>query len=629
MAQVKPLRLKVQKSNSKVVHGECAGDAVRAVVDTGVFHLDGFYDYLVPMELDQAVVPGVRMLVPFGNRTLEAIAIERVSTTELKVLKPIDSLIAPFPLLSKEVLDLIFDCAKRWAAHPYDLIRSAVPPRAPSAEKGVVLNTNQVTSDKRSARSVYYQFSPGEDEFHSLCAMAIKASKTGGVLVLVPDERDVDAFLTSLKNNYEDAKVARLDSALTRTQRYAEYLSVAAGEVQIVVGTRSAVFAPIHNLQTIFIHRETSESFYEVRTPGWNARDVALMRCANEGIAIVVSGYSPSAEIARLIENKYISVSLKKEKLNATAFTQQMGELLPNRIFPEIREALRNGAVLFLAPRKGYAAAMTCSKCRNEARCSCGGKLFKKSARSAPQCSLCSKGYVPWKCTWCNGDKPHLLGRGSERFAQELGRAFPNIPIVSSEGEHILEEVAARSSMVIATPGAVPKVHGGYSAVVVLEANRYFAQVDLRAHERARAQIFHAASRVSPKGKVLLVIDSTNPITASLARWSPSILSMRDLKEREEAEFPPYFRAVEILAERDEAILFANGFKKSILEGRLPASTKVLGPAFIADDNAKIILLANLSDSPQLVEFIHEFARKRSVAKKSALKYRVDPYALT
>jgi len=228
VAQVKPLRLKVQKSNSKVVHGECAGDAVRAVVDTGVFHLDGFYDYLVPMELDQAVVPGVRMLVPFGNRTLEAIAIERVSTTELKVLKPIDSLIAPFPLLSKEVLDLIFDCAKRWAAHPYDLIRSAVPPRAPSAEKGVVLNTNQVTSDKRSARSVYYQFSPGEDEFHSLCAMAIKASKTGGVLVLVPDERDVDAFLTSLKNNYEDAKVARLDSALTRTQRYADYLSVAA-----------------------------------------------------------------------------------------------------------------------------------------------------------------------------------------------------------------------------------------------------------------------------------------------------------------------------------------------------------------------------------------------------------------
>ena len=629
MAQVKPLRLKAQKSKAKVQHGELAVDAVRAVVDTGVFHLDGFYDYLVPAELDKDVVPGVRMLVPFANRTLEAIATERISASELNVLKPIDSLIAPIPLLSKEVLDLIFDCAKRWAAHPYDIIKFAIPSRVQSAEKGVVRKSNSEVLAKKSSRSVYYQFSPGEDEFHSLCAMAIKASKTGGVLVLVPDERDVEAFLTSLENNFKDARVARLDSSLTRSQRYAQYLSVAAGDVHIVIGTRSAVFAPIHNLETIFIHRETSESYYEVRTPGWNARDVALIRCANEGVAIVVTGYSPSAEIARLIENKWISVSLKKEKLNASSFTQQTGELLPNRIFPEIREALRNGPVLFLTPRKGYAAAITCSKCRNEARCDCGGKLFKKSARSSPECALCSKEHVAWKCTWCGGDRPHLLGRGSERFAHELGRAFPNIPIVSSEGDHILEEVQSRPSMVIATPGAAPKVQGGYSAVVVLEANRYFAQVDLRAHERARAQIFHAASRVSPKGKVLVVIDSTNPITASLSRWSPSILSMRDLKDREEAQFPPYFRAVEILAERDDAIVFANGFKKSILEGRLPPSTKVLGPAFIADNNAKIILLADLSDSPRLVEFIHEFARRRSVAKKSALKFRVDPYALT
>ena len=629
MAQVKPLRLKVQKSKSKVIRGEYSDVAVRAVVDTGVFHLDGLYDYLVPLELDQEVSPGVRMLVPFGNRTLEAVAIERIAVGNLKVLKPIESLISPFPLLSKEILNLIFDCAQRWAAHPYDLIKSAVPARAPSAEKGMVFKTNQPTSEKKSPSNVYYQFSPGEDEYHSLCAMAIKASKTGGVLVLVPDERDVDAFLTSLKHNFADARAARLDSSLTRTQRYSEYLSVVAGDVRIVIGTRSAVFAPIHNLQTIFIHRETSESFYEVRTPGWNARDVALMRSAHEGASVVVTGYSPSAEIARLIENKRISVSLKKGKLNALSFTQQMGELLPNRIFPEIREALRNGAVLFLTPRKGYAAAMTCSKCRNEARCECGGKLSKKSARSAPECALCSREYVLWRCTWCGGDQPHLLARGSERFAHELGRAFPNIPIVSSEGDHILEEVAPRTSMVIATPGAVPKIQGGYSAVVVLEANRYFAQVDLRAHERARAQIFHAASRVRPKGRVLLVIDSTNPITASLSRWSPSILSMRDLKEREEAQFPPYFRAIEILADRDEATLFANGFKKSKLEGRLPPSTKVLGPAFITDDSAKIILLANLSDSPKLVQFVHEFARKRSVAKKGALKFRVDPYALT
>jgi len=354
-----------------------------------------------------------------------------------------------------------------------------------------------------------------------------------------------------------------------------------------------------------------------------------LMRSVNESVSLVVTGYSPSAEVARLIESKWVSVTAKKARLTALSFQQQMGELLPNRIFPEIREALRHGAVLFLTPRKGYSSAMSCSKCRNEARCECGGKLFKKSARSAPECSLCAKRYSPWSCTWCGGDKPHLLGRGSERFAEELGRAFPNAPIISSEGEHILRDVPARSSIVIATPGSVPAVEGGYFAVVVLEANRYFAQVDLRAHERARAQIFHAASKVNPKGKVLIVIASDHPITASISRWSPSILSMRDLQEREDAGLPPYFRSIEVISETREATLVANGFKKSVLDGRLPASTRVLGPAAIADGMAKIILLANLSDSPLLIEFIHEFARKRSIGKKNSLKYRVDPYALT
>jgi primosomal protein N' (replication factor Y) len=151
----------------------------------------------------------------------------------------------------------------------------------------------------------------------------------------------------------------------------------------------------------------------------------------------------------------------------------------------------------------------------------------------------------------------------------------------------------------------------------------------MRAHERARAQIFHAASKVNSRGKVLIVIDSSHPITASIARWSPSILSMRDLKERQETNFPPYFRAIEISAQSSEAVLMANGFKKSLLEGRLPSSTRVLGPSITTIGNSKIILLVDTNDAHIVIEFIHEFGRKRSLAKKSALKYRVDPYALT
>jgi primosomal protein N' (replication factor Y) len=629
VVEVKPLRLKAQKSKKEASYSAFSKSPVRVLVDTGIFHLDGFYDYLVPAELDDQVQSGVRLLVPFGSRTVEAIAFERPSSSAEKSLKSIHSVISPFAVLNKEILNLILNSARRWAAHPYDLINAALPARVASVEKGFKASYSFESKTRKNPRRVYYQFSPGEDEFHSLSAMSIKASKSGGVLLLLPDERDVQSAIDSFARHYPQEAVIRLDSSLSRSERYANYLRVASGEKAIVVGNRSAAFAPVCNLQTIFIHRETSESFYEIRSPGWNARDISLMRSTDEEVSLVITGYSPSAEVARMIEHKWISVTSRKSKVLALSFQQQMGELLPNRIFPEIREALRNGTVLFMTPRKGYSSAMSCAKCRNEAHCECGGKLFKGSARSFPECSLCAKEYSQWKCIWCGADKPHLLGRGSERFAEELGRAFPGVPVIASEGNHILSEVSPRPSIVIATPGSAPNVDGGYFAVVILEADRYFSQIDMRAHERARAQIFHAASKVNSKGKVLIVIDSSHPITASIARWSPSILSMRDLKERQETNFPPYFRAIEISAQSSEAVFITNGFRKSLLEGRLPSSTRVLGPAITSSGNSRIILLVETNDAQKLVDFIHEFGRKRSLGKKSALKYRVDPYALT
>ena len=629
MAEVKPLRLKSQKVREKSLVKDFSSMAARVIVDTGLTHLDGLYDYLVPLVEDERVQAGTRLLVPFGSRTLEAIVVDRIASEALVSLKPIDSVISPFPLLSQEIIQLIAQCANRWAGHPYDLVKAALPPRVLSVEKKFQKSQNLQKNRKTKVRRVYYQFPPGEDEFHSLAAMATKSQANGGVLVLVPDEREVSSLAESFGKYFPDIKVARLDSSETRSDRYFNYLEIVSGGASIAIGTRSAIFAPVQQLQTIILHRDTSESYYDLRSPGWNARDVAMMRSVNESVSLVFTGHSPSSEIARLIESKWLAVNSRRTKVSALAFPQQMGELLPSRIFAEIRHALRNGPVLFLTPRKGYASALTCSKCRNEARCSCGGKLLKRSAKSAPECAHCAKLFSPWKCSWCGGDKPHLLSRGSERFAEELGRAFPGLAIVSSEGDHILTDVSARPSLVIATPGSVPHVENGYSAVVILEGNRFFSQTDMRSHERARAQIFQAASKVSSNGKVLLVIDTDHPLTASLARWNPSLLSVRELSEREEADLPPYFRSIQISTDSKEAILLVNGFKKSLLETRLPQSTKILGPALQADGSAKIILLANVKEASILVDFIHEFMRRRSASKKLALKFRVDPYSLT
>lgn len=629
MADIKPLRLKSQKSKKRSVDTDFADLAARVLVDTGVSHLDGFYDYLIPLSLDDKVQQGTRILVPFGSRSLEAIVYQRIEPMTSIALKPIESVISPFPLFTSEILDLVIDCANRWAGNPYDIVKAALPPRVLSAEINFVSFTKVEKVRKNKVRRVFYQFSPRENEFHSLAAMASKSIADGGVLVLVPDERDLASLSQCFKEYFPELSIAQLDSSQSRSERYSNYLNVASGKVTLVIGTRSAVFAPVSNLQTIIVYRETSESFYDPRSPGWNARDVAMMRSIKESASLLFAGHSPSSEIARLIDTKWLSVNSKRTKVDAIAFQQTMGELLPSRIFAEIRHALRAGPVLFIAPRKGYAAAITCSKCRNEARCICGGKLFKKSSKSAPECAHCSSVFMSWKCSWCGSDKPHLLSRGSQRFAEEIGRAFPGPPVISSEGDHILAEVLFKPSLVIATPGSVPHVENGYTAVVILEGNRFFSQADMRSHERARAQIFQAASRVVSNGKILLVIDSAHPITASLSRWNPSLLSLRELREREEAGLPPYFRAVQIVCETKEATLLISGFKKSLLESRLPKSTKILGPALQPDGKAKVILLANVAEASLMIDFIHEFIRRRSVAKKNPLKLRIDPYSLT
>ena len=629
MADVKPLRLKSQKSKGKTTHTNFSDHLARVIVDTGLLHLDGYYDYLVPLELQEKVLPGTRLLVPFGTRTLEAIVFERVPMITSSGFKSIESVISPIPVFTDGVLKLILSCAERWSANPYDIVKAALPARVASVEKHFPKIDKRSDVARNKVRRVFYQFSPLENEFHSLSAMAVKAEKSGGVILLVPDERDVDELCEAFRILYPDTVYARLDSSLSRTDRYFNFLKIAQGEVPIIVGTRSAIFAPVANLQTIILHRDNSESYYHPRSPGWNARDVALIRSANESVSLVITGHSPSSEVARLIESKWLSATAKRVRLNVTSYAQQMGELLPNRIFAEIREALRHGPVLFLTPRKGYSASITCSKCRNEARCDCGGKLFKKSAGSSPQCAHCSKEFPLWKCNWCGGDRPHLLGRGSQRFAEELGRAFSGQSILSSEGDHILKDIPARPAIVISTPGSIPRVENGYSAVVVLQGNQFFSQPDMRSHERARAQIFQAASRVCSGGKIMLVIDSSHPITASIARWNPSLLSSRELVDRQEASLPPYYRSVQISSQPKEATSLIEGFKKSLTNKRLPATTRILGPALQTDGSVKILLLVDLRDAPLLLTFIHEFMRRRSVSKKPALKYRVDPYSLT
>jgi primosomal protein N' (replication factor Y) len=352
------------------------------------------------------------------------------------------------------------------------------------------------------------------------------------------------------------------------------------------------------------------------------------MRAKSETLKLVLTGFSPSIEVSQMIEEREIKYVNSKEIVTVKAFTPADGSLLPGRIFSEVKKALALGPVLFIAPRKGYGNALLCAHCRNVALCDCGGRLSVAGKMKAPSCVHCGKIFQNWKCLFCNRDKQYLAGRGIERAAEEISRAFPKFPVIISAGDVIKDRIENKSALVLATSGAQPQVEGGYAAVVILDGMRFFAHTDLRTQERARELFFETSSLISSKGSVLLVIDESHPIISAIARWNVAPLLKRELGERAELNLPPIVFSALLVMDQSIGVQIVNGLKKALSDGRIPQSCNIYGPTEISKGQVKIVIHADKKDAKALTNVVHELQRRRSIAKKEVFTLRVEPYSL-
>ena len=622
MALTRPLRLKSETVQRELATTTGPLPVAQVWVDNGVFHLDSTFDYLIPSDFEKLVQIGIRVEVPFNGRSVEAIVVELIAVSQSVKLKSISKVLSPIPVASRDSIALISLVSERWACHPYDVLRSAIPPRVASVDREHWIFPEAKNRKKKILRQ-YLQFQPYSDPGEELARFTQGLLESGSVLIIVPDHRSIARLSKFLPS------AIILDSALERSDRYRNFLLARAAKNAIILGTRSAIFADIQDLSAIVVIDEGSENLYEPRSPGWNARDVAILRSTSEGVQLFLAGYAPSSEAARLIDIGWLEFKAAKARVSVKSFQQEFGELLPGRSIGEIRLALKNGAVLFIAPRKGYAQAITCASCRNVALCSCGGRLERQSATQPMNCSLCEVKVSDWRCAWCQSDRAFLMSRGSSRFAHEIGVAFPGTAIHQSEGEKILEDGEIKSGIIVATPGSAPRMKNGYAAVVILEGEQLLTQSDLRAQERSRQIFFSHTALLNPKGVAIFILTHSNPIIGAVAAWKPSLISRSELQERSEVCLPPYVRAVSMDVEKSESASLMRGLEKSRDEQRLPKATRFLGPSLLKNGNHRILLLAPIEDGELFISLIHEFQRRRSAAKKALISIRIDPYSLS
>ena len=594
----------------------------------GVPHLDREFDYLVPEALAGEAVPGCRVRVRFSGRLVDGFLIERTARSDHQgELAWLERVVSSEPVLTPELLGLITVVARRWVGMRSDVIRLAIPPRHAAAERSVpaAIPPSGVTSGPvelprgwddypmvarfleaaaggTSARAVW-TVPPGRDWAQALAALADSVRRRGlQVLLIVPDQRDVDRLTAACRATVGGGAagrdlVADLSAGVGPSARYRRWLRAVRGHARIVVGTRSAVFAPLPELGLIVLHDDGDDSFVEPRAPYPHTRDVAAQRSALDGTPLLLTSVDRTPEVTEYIRSGWAHEirprpgAIRGLAPRVIAVTDadpvQARDVaggrtrLPAVALTMAREASDVDApVLVQVPRKGYIPTLLCGSCRTPARCRrCNGPIRagRMDEVYGPvdlACGWCGAPESGFRCVACGSRALRAGVVGAGRTAEELGRMFPGVRIRTSGGGEIVDSVPGRPAIIVSTPGAEPVAEGGYGAALLLDSWALLGRPDLRAVQNALRYWLGAASLVRPAaegGRVFLSADSESAVAQALVRWDPQGWAERELADRAEVGFPP---AVHMMAVDGPAAALADMLE----DFRFTDRVEVLGP---------------------------------------------------
>jgi len=609
----------------------------RVVLDSPLPQLDRLFDYRVPAELEDDCVPGVRVKVPLrtGARMSDAYVVEVVSEGDWPgELSQVEQVVSPVPVLAPEVWTLARAVADRAAGVASDVLRLAVPPRQVRAEKAWLARDPEwspppvtappvtgyadgvlealVTDHGRAAvaalpHPVALSPEPGSaaavaaDEptdspdvvwvpgwaatVAQAAARAVAAEQSA--VVAVPDFRDVTDLERALLAVLPAERVVRFDAKQTNGAR-AKALLQARSHPVVAIGNRTAMYAPATALGLVVVWDDGDASFVEPRAPYVHTRDVALVRAAQSGAALLFVSHARSTDVQRLVELHWLDdvTPHRQPTPKVIPTVQQSGAegyaaeaRIPSTAWRAAREASQHGPVLVQVASPGFGTGLVCAECGERAHCRiCGGPLGQPHRGATPQCRFCGALAVGFRCPTCGNGTVKPVGQGAQRTADELGRAFPGTRIVVADGSRPLDEVPARPSVVVATRGAEPSVPGGYACVLLLDGERMLAREGLRVQEDVLRFWTGAAAKGAPGAEVYLV-GVGGKLATAMALWRLDGPAHDELVDRRALHFPPAVR-VATLTGTDEAVTAAVEALGDATVG------DVLGPVPVPDDPA-------------------------------------------
>lgn len=536
--------------------------------------------------------------------------------------------------------------------------KTQAPPLMPDQEKAVAAITAAEKAKTPTPFLLEGVTGSGKTEVYlQTIAAALKYQRTA--LMLVPEIALTPQMVNRVRGRFGH-QVAVLHSGLSVGEKYDEWRRIARGEAQVVVGARSAVFAPLKNIGIIIIDEEHEGSYKQDSMPRYHARDVALWRARYHQCPVVLGSATPALESrARAQKGVYQWLRLPHRingqdlpRVQLVDMRRVMGKTQVADFSPQLVTALRerlnrNEQVVLMLNRRGYAAFAMCRECGFVVQCpNCDISLTFHRDRQRMQCHYCGHEQpVPKKCPQCGSRYIGFYGTGTQKVAEELHQLVPaarvlrmDVDTTRRKGAHerILEQFGNHDADVLLGTQMIAKGldFPDVTLVGVLNADTGLSLPDFRASERTfqlLTQVSGRAGRADKAGEVIIQTFNPDHYAIQLAgKQDYEGFFVREMQVRHQNDYPPYFYTIQLTASgpKEAQVLRVLTKVRGELTRLLSPQARLLGPTpqMVTRVNNRYYyqLIIKYKQEPQLQAYLQKLALRTQRLSRQQIQLTID-----
>ncbi len=648
--------------------------------------LDKAFHYSIPEHLKDKIKPGSRVTVPFGSKHIPGFVTALTESSPVRDVKPIAGVIDDEPVFDQRTLELA-----RWISYQYLCslgealgaivpIRIQIPKRAQAESENTVLPepsrppvftpTQRTALDSIEGKIVSKEYgtfvlhgvtSSGKTEVY-LAAMAKALELNRSAIYLLPEISLTPQFINIVRKRFPGG-VGVWHSKLTVTEKFWTWEAARQGKIKIMLGARSAVFAPFRELGLIIVDEEHEPTYKQEQKPAYHTREVAVKRSQLSASVCVFGSATPSLETYWRAKTGEYTLLEMHERVDSRALPPvELIDLRPIRtkyrmITRPLHEAItktlakREQAIIFLN-RRGFSPGITCPKCGNVWECPrCSVSLVYHKVGENLQCHYCNyKHDWPAVCPTCKNTDLSVFGIGTQKVEAELIKLFPQAKVFRLDRDTAAKKDVYHKAyedfknenydiligtQMVSKGFDFPRV----TLVGVIDADTALHLPDFRAAERTFQLITQVAGRSgrSDLGGEVIVQTCYPDHYAMLAAKDHDYRTFynKEIDFRRQINYPPFSRLVNIMvraAKEEKAIESINKIYDDLLMFMATTKKKIelLGPTPCAHIKLKRLFRWQVlvkGDAETVLEAAHAI-RSYYLPKGVLLNIDVDPYAV-